>query len=379
MLPDRLTESYIITSAHRDIGKYGERFIDVLNHAVSLEKSGTLTGGILAISRESDGSRFVTFSIKRILAYSLDRNYADAEDTLRKLESVFIEYREDGVWRSRALVTDPDIDEINHTAKFRVPAEIWSAVQNKETGFRLYAPRHGYDLTTEYAYRLYKLVCCGERKPVRYSLVELKAILGCEDKYKRVVDFADRVLEPSKQDLMAHAEYYFEYKFEVSKDAQKKSSGRGRRAYDQVAFFPHINRNVTEGDSRYFADETHNLNQAEFLPGALHDYLVQKFGFTDTEITNSRTIVPAFDILRDKNPNLLALLIDNVEILDSAKGDKKAWVISYIKQYVFTQYDIALGSEKSFHKLKKFGSKERRGELASTGDLFGTGPDDDKK
>lgn len=368
-LPDRLTESYIIATSRRQVGIYGERFIDVLDHASILEKTGKLSGGIESIVQESDGSRTITFSIKRLMANTSDRNYDDAEAAMRKLESIFFEYRVNKVWHSRSLITDPDIDETNHVAKFRVPAEIWEAVKNKDAGFRIYNPEMAYVLSSDYTYRLYKLVC-NQKEPFRRKIDDIKAMLGCTEKYKRYVDFYDRVLEPARQELMNSAEYYFDVFPEVSAEAKKSATGRGRRPYDQLLFVPKFNEKLRNPSTHAVAAHYNIGSAVDALPNKLHQYLNRKYDFTDNEILNSRTIIEAYDIMRAGEEDLLAYLLDNTDIIDSAKGSKKAFLIGFIKRHIDQRYQIHLGAARK-SDAGDSPAPENAGKSGGLGDLFG--------
>ena len=370
VLPDRLTESYIITESHRKVGIYGERFIDVINQAGKQELTGQYSGGIIGITRESDGARTLQFSIKRLMANSLDTNYADAEDAMRKLESVFLEYRVDGVWSSRALITDPDIDEKNHIAKFRVPLEIWEASQKRETGFRCFNPAMGFKLSSDYSYRLYKLVC-GQKSPLVRKISEIRAMLGCENKYAKLSDFLSRVIDPAMNDLKQNAEYYFTYTLSRSAGSRNKSAGRGRPPYDLITFHPKLNNEV-EGvlDSRTIASHYNHGNLAAALPSNIRQYLVSKYAFTDEEIGKSRVIVPAYDIFVKNGKNLFEWLLDNTVIFDSATGDKKAYLVATLKNHVFREYGVALGATRPTTRPGGIENDRRRGDVASLEDLF---------
>lgn len=354
-VPDNLTESYIITSSRRKIGIYGERFLDVLAQATVQEQKGVFCDGIKDIRKMSDdGSHYITFSIDRVMANAADRNYDDAEEALRNLSSIFFEYKDDKIWKSRALITDPKIDKVMHTATFRIPGEIWEAIKNRDYGYRRFSPNVAYNVASEYSYRLYKLVS-GQRYPLRYRLQELKLMLNCGDKYKKVADFQKRILDACRDDLKSCADWYYEYKMLSSEEA-KKAVKRGRPALDIVEFYPKENFfakrdaiTATDGDG------------FDILPFELQSFLLDKIGFTKQEVKNSRVIIPAYEIMKRE---LLQLLYDNVVRIDGA-ASKKPYVVNLIKHYVLETHGILLGKEQ-----KMSGEVGNNPEEASIGTLF---------
>ena len=343
-LPDRLSESYIVTTAHRNVGIYGERFIDVIAQAVKMEQKQVefLSGGIMDLQVESDGARKITFSTKRLMANALDTNYADAEEAMRKLESLFFEYRSEGVWRSRALITDPEIDEVNHTAAIRVPADIWEAVGNRSEGFRLYDPQVGLRVSSDYAYRIYKIIA-GQKYPLSYMIEDLKAMLGIQDKYKRLADFVNRVLEPARAALIKSADWYFDYVFGVSKESQGKSK-RGRPAYDKITFYGKVNLlNKERSVMQNIADMHFKGDITSLLPTELLEYLKNKYQFTEKEIRNSHVIPQAYEILKNHTQGLMDFLLENTVRIDSAQN-KKAYLVKMVKTHIAERFGIVLGN-----------------------------------
>ena len=333
-VPDNLTESYIITSSRRKIGIYGERFLDILAQATVQEQKGEFSNGIKDVRKvQDDGSYYLSFSIDRVMANAVDRNYDDAEEALRSLSSIFFEYKDDKVWKSRALITDPKIDKLMHTATFRIPREIWEAIKDRDHGYRRFSPRVAYNVASEYSYRLYKLVA-GQKYPLRYKLQELKLMLNCGDKYKKLADFQKRILDACREDLKSCADWYYEYKMFSSEEA-KKAVKRGRPALDIVEFYPKENFFVkrdavaaTGGDS------------FEILPYEVQTFLLDKIGFTKQEVKNSRVIIPAYEIMKRE---LLTLLYDNIVRIDGAES-KKPYVVNLIKRKVYEDYGELLGA-----------------------------------
>ena len=354
-VPDNLIESYIVTTARRKIGIYGERFIDVLTQATVQQEKGICSNGILEIKEESDKSFYVTFSISRVMANTMDRNYDDAEEALRCLEKIFFEYKTNDVWKSRALITDPMIDKVKHVATFRVPYDIWEALESREYGHRKFNPSVAYMTGSDYAYRLYKLIS-GQRVPLRYRVSEVRHMLDCVNKYPRLSDFREKIIDASAEDLKKCADWYFTYDMESSKEA-KLSTKRGRPALDIIVFYPKENFYIQRD-----AVMTTGGNPIEILPSKLRNHLNHKLDFTDQEIKNSRVIIPAYEIMK---ADLLNLLLDNTGRIDSSR-EKKSYTINLIKHYVFETYGVVLGAPKE----KDTGGKDGNTPEEVSGTLF---------
>lgn len=338
-LPDRLYENYSLTEARRDMGIYGERFLDLLVMATRQEGSGMFSPIILDHRvADIDGSRHLKFSVKHLLSSTLDHNYGKAEDAMRKLAGIYFEMRENGVWKLRQLITDPEIDEVNHTASVRVPVEIWTAIQRNDSSFRAFNPAYAYSLSSGPAYHMYKFVS-GQSKGLSYSIDYLKKMLGCEGKHKRPNDFISRVIVPVKEQLDSTCDWTFDYKPDVSEE-QKKLTKRGRPTIDLIWIFPKRNEKVVSSPALAWQYKASSL---DVLPDKLVSYLEQKYMFTKTEITNSRTIIPAYDIMARNHENMLDFLLDNVDRIDATR-EKKSYVIGMIKKHIFDKYGVALGT-----------------------------------
>lgn len=368
LMPDHLTESYLLTISRRSFGMYAERLLDLLILAAKQETTGVFSGSILSCTQESDDARKIEFSVRHLLANNIDHNYATVEQTLSQMSQFHFQIRseEDHIFRDRQLITDVTVDEDRHVCSIRVQPEVWDALRKRDGTIRVFNPNTAYKLTSGHTYHLYKLIS-KQKNPITYHIEEVKKMLGCEGKYKRLNDFVSRVLEPAVADLKSSADWYFEYELKISVErlTQRK---KGRPSYDLITFFP--KRNISQMST---AEQGESLQiggkAADALPMKIKNYLNYKYDFSDTEIKSSRVILQAYDVMTKNREDMLQFLYDNTEVIDGAR-DKKAYVVGLLKNHLWNKYNIPSGSEKSYTKLVQGGSSKRGSNIGTIGDLL---------
>lgn len=73
-------------------------------------------------------------------------------------------------------------------------------------------------MESSYGLRIYELIVRmkNNKSIMRFGFEELKTLLGVEGKYKKPFDFKKKVLDPAKNDINKHSDFYFDYQ-EVKK------------------------------------------------------------------------------------------------------------------------------------------------------------------
>lgn len=146
---------------------------------------------------------------------------------------------------------------------FRVPAPIWDVMLLQfQKGYRKYQLATAMSFSSVFSMRLYELIS-GQKK-LFYNLTELKAMLGVENKYKRLYDFKKRVLDVAKNELDEAADYGFDYTIKGP----------------VITFLPYPIYRASKAEvSRVKRD----VSVSFFLPKDIINYLESK-GFTTMEI-----------------------------------------------------------------------------------------------
>lgn len=165
------------------------------------------------------------------------------------------------------LIERPEWDEQRGWFSCRVHPKIWDAMLLQlKKGFRKYQLAIAMSFSSVYSMRLYELIS-GQKSPLSYKITDLKAMLGLEQKYKRLYDFQKRVLDVAKVELDKVADYGFDYTIKGKKDPV-------------ITFLPYSMHRGSNAELNRVKREMHS---SWFLPSHIISYLKQK-GFTEKEI-----------------------------------------------------------------------------------------------
>lgn len=154
----------------------------------------------------------VTLPAKLILNEG-DKNYCNVEKSFG-LAKKTITYEKNSHVYHLNIIAFPELikDARRSTVTFVIHKEIWHALLDFSKGHRTFSLPTYIRLTNKYSVIMY-LLCSNQTRPVNYSVGTLKQLLGCDGKqsYERGFNFVKRVLDPSREELMAKAPYYFDY------------------------------------------------------------------------------------------------------------------------------------------------------------------------
>jgi hypothetical protein len=154
----------------------------------------------------------VTLPAKLILNEG-DKNYCNVTKSFGLATKKITYERENRVYHLN-IIAFPELikDARRSMVTFVIHNEIWHALLDFSKGHRTFSLPTYIKLTSKYAVIMY-LLCSNQSRPINYAVGTLKQLLGCNDKqsYERGFNFVKRVLEPSREELMSKAPYYFDY------------------------------------------------------------------------------------------------------------------------------------------------------------------------
>jgi len=245
-----------------------------------------------------------------------DQNYTRTKGALLSLNRKVIQYEDRESWGAFNLIERPVVHKIGDNISFRISPTIAKAFLDFSKGFSKYELETAMSFKSEYSMRFYELLS-GQKKPITYSVDNLKIMFKIEDKYKKVNDFFKKVIDPAKKELDEKSPYSFEYK--PIKLGRKITS---------IKFYP-----VYQPKNRDAKIEAKKLQKRTSLKWDLDrltiNYLIQNYVFTEEEIQNNRELFvkaqnsPDFDLLY-----FLSEQIRNAE----TKKNPKGWIINAIKK-----------------------------------------------
>lgn len=238
-------------------------------------------------------------------------NYTRVKDAFRALNEKKFEYEDEKCWEIIRIIEMPHL-EYREKVKFTLNAKIVDCFLNYTKGYRKFELETVFSFRSVYSMRFYELLS-GQKKPLTYTIENLKKMFVAEDKYPRNPDFVKRIIEPTKKELDKKSPYSFEYKI----------NKKGPQFYS-ITFFP-----IAIPKNRNENLETHELQKQVNLSWNLdkieRDYFA-KFGFTERQLKNNMQLIlqakKELDLVYE-----LSLLIGAIR----TKNNPQGYVIGVLK------------------------------------------------
>ena len=164
----------------------------------------------ISITKDLFDVSVVTMPISIFLNGEEDKNHTRIKKAIESLENKKFIYEDNKTWEIIRILSEPKIDKYKEFATFRINPKIVSAFLDFSKGFSKYELVTAMKFESIYAMRFYELLS-GQKKPIIYSIDNLKIMFQIEDKYKLTADFFRYVIEPAKKELDKSAPYSFEY------------------------------------------------------------------------------------------------------------------------------------------------------------------------
>jgi len=271
-----VVESYVFSTARRDVGIHGERLLLRLVEIAQSQIAGLdfKSGRDIGKVRVSDwGEAEVTIPVKDILAGESDKNYERAKLAVKDLMTRVLEYEDDNVYQAAHILNNVDLNKVSGSMVITVNKQIWSAMLDFSKGFRKYDLYLAMKLKSRYSIKMYKLIS-KQTDPITYTIEFLRKEWGLENKYKKVDDFIQSTLGKAKEELDRVSPYSFDYTLNSSKSADENKKRKGRPSITSVTIFPiHILANETSDMLRNRVDPSMIINPEAY------QLLKTKFGF----------------------------------------------------------------------------------------------------
>ncbi len=223
-----------------------------------------------------------------------------------------------------------------------VDKDIWKRMLDFSKGFRAIDLEVALRLHSKNSLRFYELMARQDRN-LQFSVDELRSIFGTGDRYGRVFDFINRVIDPAKKELDSCSPYSFDYK---------------------------INRANRSPKSRVVSITLIPIHQMQFdritnikgvdpvfvmLPDDVRTFLRKKLNFEWKEINNNIEVFnTAYVRMKENGLSLYDFLLKLHEsILRNHVDNWQGYVINALKQHLKENYGITIKSEKQRRKEEK--------------------------
>lgn len=217
----------------------------------------------------------------RLLLNEGDKNYSVLTRAF-SLASKNIVYEKDNTVYYLNIIAFPELrkDGRRSMITYVIHNELWHALLDFSRGYRLFSLETYMTLNTKYAIIMYLLIS-QQSGPRNYQVETLRQLLGCTSKaYDKGSNLFARVIDPSRQELMRKAPWYFEY------SATKE--GKSHRI-TEIIITPVLNKAFVIDRNSDTAKKGDELRLR--LDQPVVDYLADHFGMSAREAETVETLL----------------------------------------------------------------------------------------
>lgn len=311
-----LIQSYILTTAKYDYSIYEKRILYRIIELMQEYTQGKKLNEKYYISKTMFDDIDITMPASAFLKDEKDQNYTRTKEALLSLNKKVIQYEDDERWGAFNLIERPEVYKKGDSVSFRVSPTIARAFLDFSKGYSKYELATAMQFESTYAMRFYELLS-EQKKPIDYSIDNLKIMFNVTDKYKLTANFINKVIITAKKELDKSSPYSFDYK--PIKTGRKITS---------IRFFP-----IYQPNNRDMAIEAKKQQKASSLRWDFDkltiNYLKENYLFTEAELKNNRDL-----FIRAKECESFDLLYFLSEQKRNAESKKnpKGWIINAIKK-----------------------------------------------
>lgn len=217
----------------------------------------------------------------RLLLNEGDKNYSVITRAF-SLAAKKIVYEKDNTVYHLNIIAFPELrkDGRRSVITYVIHNELWHALLDFSRGYRLFSLETYMTLNTKYAIIMYLLIS-QQSGPRNYKVETLRQLLGCTTKaYDKGSNLFARVIDPSREELMRKAPWYFEY------SATKE--GKSHRI-TEIIITPVLNKAVVIDRNTDAARKGDELRLR--LDQSVVDYLADHFGMSAREAETVETLL----------------------------------------------------------------------------------------
>lgn len=310
-----LIQSYIITTAKYNFNVYEKRVIYRLVEIAQAELQGIkFADNCRKLDHDLWGCGDITLPIADLLNGETDENYTRIKSALVSLSKKSFEYEDDEIWQNISIIAFPTIVKRSSVLSFKIHPRVWDCILNFSKGYRKYELKAAMSFKSQYSMRFYELLS-GQKRPLIYTIEQLKEMFGVFDKYKLTADFIRKIVDAAKKELDEVSPYTFEYT--TLKEGRKITA---------IKFYP-----IYQPEHRDSDLERHDLQKQTALSWSLssevRNYLKKSLEFSDKELKNNLDLFISAQ-------NLLTDLLGELAILKGKAREKKnpkGYIINAIK------------------------------------------------
>ena len=304
-----IVQSFLFSIGRCPLSLYEQRIMCVIvKHASMYSKSKLMKSQLHKLDIHNFDLS-VSLSIRDVLGDD-DKHYERVLASCRSLMSrqFIVCDPQSGSWFATPIIYNVMHSAGSGVINFWVSAKLMAAIVDFSKGYRQYSLEIALSLPSPYAVRFYVLMA-KSNSPLIYSIDELKAMFGMENKYSQTADFLKKVIVPAQKVLDDAAVSSFH--FERIKTGTKVTA---------LKFYP-VRRDV-KSENQMAA----KISTSIYLDKDIQLYLMRVAGFSLKELSAHKVLLAEFAKINEA----MAILAD---ICNRAakRGRTKGWIISAIR------------------------------------------------
>jgi hypothetical protein len=248
-----------------------------------------------------------------------DKNHMEVKKAFEELTKKILSFEwADGSWELTNLVINPKFDAKTGIVTFKLHDKVYKAFLNFSKGYRRFELLTAMRFKCVYSMRFYEIFS-QKADPIHYSFDVLKKTFGCENEYKQVGSFIQKVIEPAKKELDATSPYTFTY------TPYKKG-----RKIEGWLFVP-IHQPEHDDPTLERKELQKKVDARWDLPKEVYYYLKEQYGFTSDEIKRN---IDVFKTMSDTNNDFVLWLATIKAKVFRVVGNPKGYLIGAMKREI---------------------------------------------
>ena len=304
-----IVQSFLFSIGRCPLSLYEQRIMCVIVKHASMFHYGDVMKRTLYAWDINNYDLNIKLSISDVLGDN-DKHYDRVLASCRSLMSrqFIVCNPETRSWFATPIIYNVLHSEGSGIIQFFVSAKLMAAIVDFRKGYRQYSLDIALSLPSPYAVRFYILMAKSS-SPLVYTIDELKAMFGMEDKYTQTADFIKKVVNPAKKvlDDAAVSSFYFE----------RIKTGTKVTA---LKFYPVRREQQTENQLAA------KISTSIYLDKDLQLYLMRVAGFSIRELSAHKVLLAEFAKI-----NAAMAILADICNRAAKRGRSKGWIISAIR------------------------------------------------
>ena len=206
-----IIQSYLWSTAQYNMNKLEKRIMYKIIESIHDGNIIKVEDLIKCNKIETGGfyNKIFAIPIKEIFINEGNTNYSYIKELLEKMKSKNITIEKD---KNIEGVIDTIIQSRRGLLEFSIKKDIFDVLVDFSKGWRRFQLNLAMSLSSVYSMRMYEIIASKEQ-PHRYifNLEKFKSILYLQNKYSRISDFKDKILDTAKKELDAKSTISFNY------------------------------------------------------------------------------------------------------------------------------------------------------------------------